>query len=58
MPADIDRNQDGAEDDYADDRLVGVFHDEGLLLADDVADDGQDGTPSGGFFSFGVVDNG
>jgi hypothetical protein len=38
VPPNIDRDEKDAEDDDADQRLVGVPHDEGLLLADDAAD--------------------
>ena len=48
VPPDVDRDEDGAEDDDADERLVGVAHDERLLLADDVADGGQHRAPDPG----------
>ena len=48
LPPDIDRHQDAAEQYHPDQRLVGVLHDQILVLADGVADPGQDGTPDAG----------
>lgn len=48
VPPHIDRDENCAEDDDADEGLVGVAHDERFFLADDVADGGEDRAPDTG----------
>ena len=45
VPPYIQDDEDGAEDDHADQRLVRIFHNEFLVLPDEVTDPGEDGDP-------------
>jgi len=48
MPPHIHRHQHDTEDNNPDHRLVGVFHDQFLILSENVADESEDGAPDAG----------